>query len=110
MKIEHAVQLLNSNHPLRFEIISILNFAIIRLHDRNAGLSVLMTYALNGIRITTAKNLIPIIFFDRKINHFFSVAKVLVKTYGNISGSPCVAFHGLSLTLWFLQGILKKIR
>jgi len=45
--------------------------ALIHNPDCNAGLSVLMTYALNGIKQSLARNWLPVINFDNQYNTFF---------------------------------------
>jgi len=62
---------LDSTDPLVVDGHRFDAFAIIPLPDRNAGLSVLMTFALNGVRNAIKRNWLPVVFFDGKFNRFF---------------------------------------
>ncbi|MCZ6671644.1 MAG: hypothetical protein O7C75_01770, partial [Verrucomicrobia bacterium] len=46
-------------------------FLLIKTHDPGAGLSVLMTYALNGVRNAISRNLLPVINFEGSVNRYF---------------------------------------
>ena len=60
----HSDPLLVNGH--RFDA-----FVVIPNVDANAGFSVLMTYALNGVRNALARNWLPVINFDKSTTRFF---------------------------------------
>ena len=64
IQVENADPLLYRGH--RYDAI-----VVIHNPDWNAGLSVLMTYAMNGVRQALARNWLPVINFDKTYNAFF---------------------------------------
>ena len=68
----HAVLTMNSiNNSLVYDGHAYDAFVVIHNPDFNAGFSVLMTYALNGVRQALARNWLPVINFDNSCNTFF---------------------------------------
>ena len=46
-------------------------YLVIRCFDRNAGVTSLLTYAMNGIRLAESEGRIPVIYFDPHLTHHF---------------------------------------
>jgi hypothetical protein len=46
-------------------------FVVVENFDRNAGFSVLMTYALNGVRQALERNWLPVVNFDKSATRYF---------------------------------------
>jgi hypothetical protein len=61
----------NQDQYTTFENHQYAGFLVIPCPDRNAGFSVMMTYALNGVRLAIQKNLLPVINFDHSDRKYF---------------------------------------
>lgn len=69
-------QVWRPEEPLRYGDLEFAAIVLIGNHDPNAGLSVLMTYALNGIRKALERNWLPVINFDHQVHSYFYQASL----------------------------------